>query len=193
MSRSLERVPDAIEPVIGYRMWSFVLDRWRASLFPLVHSYLAAASPWDGAHRDWVSASCNRFAPHPSHDISTGGPFDMRRPPVGFGPDLCVSCPRHDAPDEGCTCGFYATKTLAVFQQGAFTKDCILGRVELAGKVIEYTAGYRAERARILELIPIGGTEHAAIRLARRLRLPLDASVGFAAFSPRPARGPDAA
>jgi hypothetical protein len=172
--QALERVPDAIEPLIGYRAWFFVLDRRRASLFPIMGRDLEDPSPWDGAHREWVSASCHRFAQL-----------------VGFGPELCVSCPRHDVPDEGCTCGFYATKTLAVFLGASlFRRDCILGRVELAGKVIECTAGYRAERARIVELIPLRGTEPAAIRLARRLRLPLRASIPFA---PRPERGPSAA
>jgi hypothetical protein len=170
MMQGLERVPDAIEPLIGYRAWSFVLDPRRASLFPIMmRRDLEAPSPWDGAHRDWVSASCGGFAPHLSDDMS----------------------PRHDVPDEGCACGFYATKTLAVFLGSwLFRRDCILGRVELAGKVIECTAGYRAQRARIVELIPLRGTEPAAIRLARRLRLPLRASIPFA---PRPERGPSAA
>ena len=185
-----EHVPDAIEPLVGYRALFFVLDERRASLFPIARPGLEAPSPWDGAHRDWVSASCNRFAPHLSHDRSTSRPFDVRRPPVGFGPELCVSCPRHDVPDEGCTCGFYATKTLAVFLGSSLKGDRILGRVELAGKVIECTAGYRAERARIVELIPLRGTEPLAIRLARRLRLPLRASVPF---TPGPERGPSAA
>jgi hypothetical protein len=173
--QGFERVPDAIEPLIGYRAWFFVLDGRRASLFPISRRDLEAPSPWDGAHRDWVSASCHGVAPYLA----------------GFGPELCVSCPRHDVPDEECSCGFYATKTLAVFLGSSlFRRDCILGRVELAGKVIECTAGYRAERARIVELIPLRGTEPAAIRLARRLRLPLRASLPF---TPRPERGPSAA
>ena len=174
--QGLERIPDAIEPLVGYRTWFFVLDGRRASLFPItMRPDLEGPSPWDGAHRGWVSASCGGLAPYLA----------------GFGPELGVSCSRHDVPDEGCTCGFYATKTLAVFLGSwLFRRDCILGRVELAGKVIEYTAGYRAERARIVELIPLRGTEPAAIRLARRLRLPLRASIPFA---PRPWRGPSAA
>ncbi len=55
--------------------------------------------------------------------------------------------------------------------------DVILGRVELVGKVIEYTSGYRAERARIAELIPIEGTERHAMLLANRLGLSLAVSV----------------
>jgi hypothetical protein len=55
--------------------------------------------------------------------------------------------------------------------------DVILGRVELAGKVIEYTSGYRAERARITELTPVAGTEREAMRLANRLGLPMTAPI----------------
>ena len=51
--------------------------------------------------------------------------------------------------------------------------DVILGRFELAGKVIEYTDGYRAERARITQLTPVAGTEQQAMRLANRLGLPM--------------------
>jgi hypothetical protein len=55
--------------------------------------------------------------------------------------------------------------------------DVILGRVELAGKVIECSTGFRAERARIVELTPVVGTEGEAMRLANRLGLPMTAPV----------------
>jgi hypothetical protein len=178
--------------VIGYRAWYFALDRRRASLFPLTHPRHVVASPWDGANRDWVSASCNRFAaPHLSHDKSLAKPFDVERPPEGLGPELCVCCRSHDVPDEACSCGFYTTKTLAALLRPS-PANFILGRVELAGKVIEYAAGYRAERARIVELIPLGGTEPEAIRLANRLELPLTTSVSTGII-PATTRGPNAA
>jgi hypothetical protein len=50
----------------------------------------------------------------------------------------------------------------------------VLGRAELAGKVIEHEYGYRAERARIVQLIPIRGSQ----RLVRILALRLDVPVG---------------
>lgn len=49
----------------------------------------------------------------------------------------------------------------------------ILGRVELAGKIIEHDDGYRAQTARIAELIPIEGDESNGMRLAARLGLTL--------------------
>jgi hypothetical protein len=69
-------------------------------------------------------------------------------------------------------------KTLSRVQQLSMElrlgPDLVLGRVELAGKVIEYTVGYRAARARIAALIPTRGNERIAKRLADDLGLPLD-------------------
>jgi hypothetical protein len=53
----------------------------------------------------------------------------------------------------------------------------VLGRVELAGKIIEHEWGYRAERARIAELIPFRGTEQSVMILAARLGLPISEPV----------------
>ena len=55
--------------------------------------------------------------------------------------------------------------------------DLTLGRVELAGKVIEHSLGYRAARARIAALIPIRGNERTVKRLAQSLGLPLDPAI----------------
>ena len=53
----------------------------------------------------------------------------------------------------------------------------VLGRVLLAGKVIEHAQGYRAERARIAELILVRGTEGTVAPLAAALGLPMEAPV----------------
>ncbi|HET6791336.1 MAG TPA: hypothetical protein VFI35_07090 [Actinomycetota bacterium] len=53
------------------------------------------------------------------------------------------------------------------------TNGVVFGRVELAGKVIEHETGYRAERARIAELIPTTTDGGSTLSLARRLELPL--------------------
>ena len=57
------------------------------------------------------------------------------------------------------------------------TSGVVMGRVELAGKVIEHEWGYRAERARIAELIPFRGTEQSVMILAARLGLPISEPV----------------
>jgi hypothetical protein len=169
-----DRVPDGIEALIGYRAWRFA----GAALLPitlrLTHE---TATAWDAANRDWVSAECPVMTPGVS-------PETVRRcletiyQKLGYRPDLkLVRDPEsHVVPDEGCSCGFYAMKTLRAVREPPGL-DAILGRVELAGKVIECTAGYRAERARIVELIPIEGSEWEAIRLANHLGLPLSSAV----------------
>jgi hypothetical protein len=103
-------------------------------------------SPWDGAESEWVYASC------------AADPVDLEH-----------------VPGWSCTCGFYATKTLAPlpttfhavtaalamdppFEDGV-ERGWIFGRVELAGKIIEHDYGYRAQRARIVELNPLEGDE----------------------------------
>ncbi len=69
----------------------------------------------------------------------------------------------HTAPLERCSCGIYAAKTMALpvmlAQQQA---QALVGRVELAGKIIEHDDGYRAEFARVVELLPAPGQESAA-------------------------------
>jgi hypothetical protein len=174
MQGSIVRVPDAIEPLIGYRAWYFAVDRRRASLFPISTHDPFGGSVWDGAHERWVSANCALRGPHEPHVISIGAIANSVRPVSE--PGTCNYCDFHQAPDEDCSCGFYALKTLPSVGEptgGAV----ILGAVELAGKVIECTFGYRAERARIVELTPVAGTEREAMRLANRLGLRLTASV----------------
>jgi hypothetical protein len=78
----------------------------------------------------------------------------------------------HSVPGEGCSCGFYAMKELSSML-GFSAPGVVLGRVELGGKVIEHNLGYRAERARITELISIAGDRRSAAELALRLGLPL--------------------
>jgi hypothetical protein len=106
----------------------------------------------------------------------------------------------HEAPLETCTCGFYAVKELFIltdivpgtlgFSRRAVlgvtelfsrrdivpgirdhSAGVVLGKVQLAGKIVEHEYGYRAERARIVELIPIRGTERDVRKLGSQLRL----------------------
>jgi hypothetical protein len=102
--------------------------------------------------------------------------------------DLCVSpegelewLDPHRAPGEECACGFYSMKQLTpemllwasgphVHRFGSASDErLVLGRVQLAGKIVEHELGYRAERARIVELIPIRGTEREIHAIATQL------------------------
>ena len=61
----------------------------------------------------------------------------------------------HIAPEEHCRCGIYALKNPveAILNESSKFAITVLGQVELTGKVIEGTGGYRAEKARILDLL----------------------------------------
>jgi hypothetical protein len=168
----LDRIPDGIEPIVGFRMWFYTLHRSRPQLHPIRPLWNATCpSPWDGAESGWVDASC------------TTGPVD----------------PEH-VPGWGCTCGFYATKDLAAFRMFPILMDLphadgvgwIFGRVELAGKIIEHDYGYRAQRARIVELNPVEGDERNGFHLAAFLGLPIGDPVPVVAtLSPwSPPEGP---
>jgi hypothetical protein len=153
------RAPDTIQPIVGYRAWSYTISGRRARLFPLGSVVDDdEQSPWDGGWRGWVTASCS----------------------------LPASESGHVAPEEDCTCGFYATKSLddfpeivasTILQAAGDRMPVVMGRVELAGKVIEHESGYRAERARVAELIPIIDDVGITLRLASRLDLPIGPSL----------------
>jgi hypothetical protein len=154
----LDRIPDGIEPIVGYRGWIYALHGSRAKLHPISFGCSYGPSPWDGAESGWVFASC------------AADPVDIEHVP---------GC--------SCTCGFYATKILAPFPKAILAMDpaCengvesgwVFGRVELAGKIIEHAYGYRAQRARIAELNPLQGDERNSFRLAALLGLPIGDSV----------------
>jgi hypothetical protein len=146
------RIPDAIEPIAAYRAWFYSIEGRTARLYPLAGPPVSSlGGAWKGAGTTWVTASCPRFR-------STA----------------------HEVPSEDCTCGFYSMKELelvvehaSIFHHmgimGPGSDRVVLGRILLSGKVIEHDLGYRAERARIAELIPFHGTERSIMVLAHRL------------------------
>ena len=169
--RALERIPDGITPLVGYRAWQVTEEATGLVFYPLSHR----SREWVGATGGWATARC----------------------PVGSEERWIASKVRpgwidrvaHLAPDESCSCGFYAMKELHphLVQLVAFARRAeltprsqgtfVLGRVELAGKVIEHAKGYRAEHARIAELIPLRGTERAVESIARRVGVRLASPV----------------
>jgi hypothetical protein len=158
-----DRIPDGITPLVGYRAWQVAEEATGLVFYPLSHR----SREWVDAPRGWAVARC------PLDDEAR---LNASRFHAGW-----LDGVAHDAPGESCSCGFYAMKELHPHlvrlvayarraeltprSQGTF----VLGRVELAGKVIEHARGYRAERARIAELIPLRGTERAVESIARRV------------------------
>jgi hypothetical protein len=95
---------------------------------------------------------------------------------------------RHSAPREGCTCGLYAATDLdEVFAVAPIrmlltsgehrSSGAVIGRVQLAGKIIEHDRGYRAEHAWIAEILPISGRGREARVVAERYGVPLGAEI----------------
>jgi hypothetical protein len=151
--------PDLIEPIVGYRAWRYTTSDRGVQLFPFNFTDdVLPKNEWEGAWAGWVTASC--LSPRES---------------------------LHLAPEESCTCGFYAmrypdhlavfaeaiTDQAAHFPQVEGEEGVVFGRVQLAGKVIEHATGYRAERARIAELIPTTTDAGVTLSLASRLHLPV--------------------
>jgi hypothetical protein len=77
----------------------------------------------------------------------------------------------HPAPLAWCFCGLHAMKSLSYLcSRSGVAFDLIvtsrfgilMGTVELAGKVIEYGYGYRAQFARLVEIAPAPGQEELA-------------------------------
>jgi hypothetical protein len=156
MSESTAQVPDGIDPISAYRAWNFSIEG-RPRLFPFSGGFGSWPNAWEGVGSGWVTACCG---------YSRG----------------------HKVPSEDCQCGFYSLKDLdsaidlvtpielsAARQDGG--RPVVLGRILLSGKVIEHEIGYRAERARVAELIPFRGTERFVTRLANKLGIGVAAAV----------------
>lgn len=183
MDPSAVRVPDGIEPISGYRWWSYTVSPVGVSLFPLRHFQAGPStwSAWTGAESRWVQARCIvATSLYPSQLLR-----EVLAMAPGADPALTLEDPPHEVPAEDCSCGFYAMRDLdrALVGMSLFGKLAersqllVLGRVLLAGKVIEHAQGYRAERARIAELIPVRGAEDVVSAVAAALGLPMGAAV----------------
>jgi hypothetical protein len=169
MDGPIAPAPDGIGPLAGYRLWKVHEEGDE----PVFSSLSFESRDWVGASHGWVSSACSGVS---EFWVSPEGELEWPDP--------------HQAPGETCTCGFYAMKELtpelrlwASFPIGdaspGSAERFVLGRVELAGKVIEHEFGYRAERARIVELIPIWGGELGVQALARRIGVPAGQPVGW--------------
>lgn len=90
-------------------------------------------------------------------------------------------CPEHEKPDPTCGCGIYAVTTReaaldwAGWTQSALPHPIVLGRVQLWGRVLPHSAGYRAELAYPYEL-GVLVSENLGVADARRLERLLQAT-----------------
>jgi hypothetical protein len=93
---------------------------------------------------------------------------------------FAASCPAHELPDPACGCGIYAVTTReaalewAGWAQSALPNPIALGRVQLWGRVLPHSAGYRAQLAYPYEVGVLAG-ESLDVADARRLERLLQA------------------
>ena len=92
---------------------------------------------------------------------------------------FAAGCAHHPAPRPDCGCGIYAVTTRetalewACWAQSALPHPIVIGRVQLWGRVLPHSAGYRAELAYPYELEVLTGDmldEAAAESQGRMLR-----------------------
>ena len=92
--------------------------------------------------------------------------------PGRFAKARCLRGASHLAPDEACTCGFYAARTredlvgLGTYHRYTREHPVVIGEVALSGKVIFASRGFRAEQARPLRLLIPYELWHLADQLA---------------------------
>jgi hypothetical protein len=147
------KVPDFPQTRLALRVWQF--DRERLVLRSLT-------AP--GRKASWVSKAM----------ASPDGDWPYR----GVLTASCRSRDKHDDPVPGreCSCGIYATTDLEVISFYVSRAAPVLGVVEMGGRVIPATQGYRAAFARVAVILLIDEalTEpHAVLRkLAAAYRVP---------------------
>jgi hypothetical protein len=88
-------------------------------------------------------------------------------------------------PSKECSCGIYATTEIKVINSylgteqymGAFIRGPVLGIVELGGRVIPATQGYRARYARVAGILAIGDvftiSHERLLQIAELYKVPL--------------------
>jgi len=125
--RALQRVPDSIDMIVGWRTWRTTRrgGQWWLQA-------LGQSTAWEPKKK--VEAAC----------IMSG------RPTVSGTGD-------HPAPQKDCTCGFWAFKNVdmlpgAVAGQCNDSQITVMGSVDLWGRVVETENGFRAQYAYPKEL-----------------------------------------
>jgi hypothetical protein len=160
-------VPDAVEPVVGWRYWRVGS-----------HGHLTSIGP---GKQEWMPGRA--FAAHCRHERLD--PDDERWRLV----DGSWWRP-HKSPDESCPCGIYAARDLRSLRSRVLfgMRFCVVGEVSLWGKVIPGSRGFRAEFAYPKRLFVIRGAignEQRTIGALKAYRVPVETiAYNRAVFSP---------
>ena len=141
------KVPDYAETRLAFRVWR--VDRGRQALL--------SVNAGKSVPRSWML---------PANALCT---------PEGewtAGKVMVASCSvgkKHDSgvPDPGCSCGIYATTDLSVVNCYLSPEAPVLGVVELGGRTIPATHGYRAQAGRVAAILlvdPMFSLPHSDLR-----------------------------
>jgi hypothetical protein len=108
------------EPIVGWRIWNLSND---------------AAAP--------------RLLPAGSGVGDVWQPMQVMTARCGVLSILKIGRRRHEAPDIGCSCGIYASRSLDESERPrpAWPPPCVVGTVALWGRVIEHEIGWRGQFA----------------------------------------------
>ena len=128
-----------IEPIIGYRFWDIYCVKEKGK-----YTIRLKGAGVGGQNGFWVKginiAKCI--------DTTPSYLLEIDRKPIKY--------KKHKAPKFKCSCGFYTNKYRIDFIYQLLNSNDLnyfCGLVELTGKVIEHSSGYRAEKAEIKKLI----------------------------------------
>lgn len=149
------KVPDYAETRLGFRLWRF--DRARTVLLSVNAGQRVKKPTWMA---NAISLPQGEWRP---------GQLMVAQ---------CLRDKKHESgvPDPDCTCGIYATTDLEVVNDYLCNEAPVLGIVELGGRTIPATQGYRAEAGRVAALLLIERIfteDHAVLaRIADRYNVP---------------------
>jgi hypothetical protein len=149
------KVPDYAETRLGFRLWRF--DRVRSVLLSVNAGQMVKKPTWIA---NAISLPHGEWSP---------GELMVAR---------CLRDKKHagGVPDPDCSCGIYATTQLEVANEYLGGEAPVLGIVELGGRTIPATQGYRSEVglvAAVLLIDEMFTLEHAVLaKIADRYKVP---------------------
>lgn len=158
-------VPDLMEPIVAARSWVFRPAQRGEQFETRIPRYFV-----DRPGRPARLKSLNHDDTwEPGENIAgcRGSHYGRIRELLGGGPQ-----PTHDAPVEGCACGFYAVSDLDALLDYA-DSGSIFGVVHLYGRIVVGERGWRAEKAKVAGIVRDRKRRRICAQAAREYRVPL--------------------
>jgi len=178
-------VPDALGVVTGARAWRVIFGP--VGTIVGVYSIIARENPaWTTS---WQRMRCTDLEGALMVEaFEEDGRLDgySSRGTVVQRSAVTKSIHKHGLPAEDCSCGFYACATPQALERSGFGfRNCVWGLVDLAGRIIVGSKGYRAEKAKIRALVFMP-QDCAGTSLDRRTQIQVARSLGVPFYSTWP-------